>query len=178
MNEIIKMKYIKIFFIFIISLKLSISKILFSRVLKEEEKSNIITNHKIDDIDLKTEEDIIEQLKLVKIIDKGANDIIKDMKDKIDKLNEKYISLNNTVANLKLPFGDKAKVNNDSNNAYSLRPKLFLCLIIILGIAIYIIELKYEESQDENGQDGINIFNHNKNGTYRNQKSTKLYLSL
>ena len=114
----------------------------------------------------------------MKIIDKGANDIIKDMKDKIDKLNEKYISLNNTVANLKLPFGDKAKVNNDSNNAYSLRPKLFLCLIIILGIAIYIIELKYEESQDENGQDGINIFNHNKNGTYRNQNSTKLYLSL
>ena len=176
MNEKIKMKYIKIFFIFIISLKLSISKILFSRVLKEEEKSNIITNHKIDDIDLKTEEDIIEQLKLVKIIDKGANDIIKDMKDKIDKLNEQYKSLNNTVANLKIPFEDKSKVNN--NNVYSLRPKLFLCLIIILGIIIYIIESKYEESKEENGQDGINIFNHNKNGTYRNQKSTKLYLSL
>ena len=172
MNGKIKMKYIKIFFIFIISLKLSISKILFSRVLKEEEKQ------KTNEIDLDTEKDIIEQLKLVKIIDKGANDIIKDMKDKIDKLNEKYISLNNTVANLKLPFGDKAKVNNDSNNVYSLRPKLFLCLIIILGIAIYIIELKYEESQDENGQVGINIFNHNNNESYRNQNSTKLYLSL
>ena len=170
MNEKIKMKYIKIFFIFIISLKLSISKIIFSRVLKEEEKQ------KNNEIDLDTEKDLIEQLKLVQIIDKGANDIIKDMKDKIDKLNEQYKSLNNTVANLKIPFEDKAKVNN--NNVYSLRPKLFLCLIIILGIIIYIIESKYEESKEENGQDGINIFNHNKNGTYRNQKSTKLYLSL
>ena len=172
MNEKIKMKYIKIFFIFIISLKLSISKILFSRVLKEEEKQ------KTNEIDLDTEKDIIEQLKLVKIIDKGANDIIKDMKDKIDKLNEQYKSLNNTVAKLKIPFEDKEKVNNDSNIVYSLRPKLFLCLIILLGIVIYIIELKYEKSKEKNGQDGINIFNHNNNETYRNQNSTKLYLSL
>ena len=172
MNEKIKRKYIKIFFIFIISLKLSISKILFSRVLKEEEKQ------KTNEIDLDTEKDIIEQLKLVKIIDKGANDIIKDMKDKIDKLNEQYKSLNNTVAKLKIPFEDKESANNDGNIVYSLRPKLFLCLIIILGIVIYIIELKYEESKEKNGQDGINIFNYNNNETYRNQKSTKLYLSL
>ena len=172
MNEKIKMKYIKIFFIFIISLKLSISKIIFSRVLKEEEKQ------KNNEIDLDTEKDLIEQLKLVQIIDKGANDIIKDMKDKIDKLNEQYKSLNNTVAKLKVPFEDKVKVNNDTDNIYSLRPNLFLCLIIILGIVIYIIELKYEESKDENGQDGINIFNHNNNETYRNKNSTKLYLSL
>ena len=176
MYEKIKMKYIKIFFIFIISLKLSNSKLLFSRVLKEEE--NIITKKKIDDIDLNTEKDIIEQLKLVQIIDKGANDIIKDMKDKIDKLNEQYRSLNKTVANLKLPFEGKSKSNNDINSIYSIRPKLFLCLIIILGIVIYAIELKYEENKDENGQDGINIFNHSNNETYRNQNSTKLYLSL
>ena len=173
------MKYIKIFFIFIISLKISISKIIFSRVLKEEEKNKIIdTKQKNDEIDLNVEKDIIEQLKLVKIIDKGANDIIKDMKDKIDKLNEKIISLNNTLAKLKIPFEDKSKVNKDTNNVYSLRPKLFLCLIIILGVVIYILDKKYEENKDENGQDGINILNHNKNEAYRNQNSTKLYLSL
>ena len=100
------------------------------------------------------------------------------MKDKIDKLNEQYRSLNKTVANLKLPFEGKSKANNDINSIYSIRPKLFLCLIIILGIVIYAIELKYEENKDENGQDGINIFNHSNNETYRNQNSTKLYLSL
>ena len=171
MSEQIKMKYIKIFFIFIISLKLSISKKLFPRVLKEEEKSDIIQKNEKD---LNTEKDIIEQLKLVQIMDKGTNDILKDMKEKIQKLNEKYISLNYTLSNLKIPFEQKTKVNKDNtNNVYSVRPKLFLCLIIVLGIVIYIIELKYEETEDEDGQDVI--YN---NETYRNQNSTKLYLSL
>ena len=171
MNEKNTMKYIKILFIFIISLKLSFSKQLFSRILKEEEKSDIIQKNEKD---LNTEKDIIEQLKLVQIMDKGTNDILKDMKEKIQKLNEKYISLNYTVSNLKIPFEQKTKVNKDNtNNVYSVRPKLFLCLIIVLGIVIYIIELKYEETEDEDVQDGIN-----NNETYRNQNSTKLYLSL
>ncbi len=171
MNEKNTMKYIKILFIFIISLKLSFSKQLFSRILKEEEKSDIIQKNEKD---LNTEKDIIEQLKLVQIMDKGTNDILKDMKEKIQKLNEKYISLNYTLSNLKIPFEQKTKVNKDNtNNVYSVRPKLFLCLIIVLGIVIYIIELKYEETEDEDGQDVI--YN---NETYRNQNSTKLYLSL
>ena len=61
------------------------------------------------------------------------------MKDKIDKLNDQYKNLNFSVAKLKLSFEDKEKFNNDSNNIYSLRSKLFLCLIIILGFVIYII---------------------------------------
>ena len=100
------------------------------------------------------------------------------MKDKINKLNEQYIRLNNTVANLKFPFEDKAKVNKDTNNVYSLRPKLFFCLIIKLGFVIYIIELKYEENRDKNDQEGMNIFNHNNNKNYRHQNSIKLYLYL
>jgi len=100
------------------------------------------------------------------------------MKDKIDILNDQYKSLNFSVAKLKLPFEEKEKFNNESNNIYSLRSKLFLCLIIIFGIVIYIIELKYEESKGENGQDCINIFNHNNSENYRNQNITKLYLSL
>ena len=100
------------------------------------------------------------------------------MKDKFDKLNDQYKSLNFPVAKLKLPFKEKEKFNNDSNNIYSLRYKLFLCLIIIFGIVIYKIELKYEESKGESGQDDINIFNHNNSENYRNQNRTKLILSL
>ena len=129
---------------------------------KEEEKFDKIRHN------------IIQQIEAIKKIDKNNKDLISEMKNELKEINDKYTILNNTLNNIKAPFIKNLK---DKNN-YSLKTKLFICLIILLAIVVYIIELKYENNNNEGKQNSENISSFNNIKNHKNQNSTKLYLSL
>ena len=167
------MKLINIFLFLTFCFNLYISR-LFSKnqnlnIFLEEKEQKKNTNQ--NDIEnAKKEKEITNLIKKIKLIDKDTDDLVNDIKQKMNKINGQHKKLNNSFTNLK----NAIYINSNQN----LKPKIFLFLIIIMAMIIYIIELKYEKNKVKNHQN-INKVGMSYNfDTYNHQNGTKLYLSL
>ena len=146
---------IRIFIVLIIILIFSIDKINTKEVDNETKEKEKKLMDKIDEILKKNEE---------------LNLLIMKTNSSLNKINEKSEILNKALNNIKTIYKEENNQNNYIKNFVC-----FFCIVIILAISIYILELKYEK-QNNKSEKNIELNNNNIKG--KENEDTKLYFSI
>ena len=146
---------IRIFIVLIIILIFSIDKINTKEVDNETKEKEKKIMDKIDEILKKNEE---------------LNLLIMKTNSSLNKINEKSEILNKALNNIKTVYKEENNQNNYIKNFVC-----FFCIVIILAISIYILELKYEK-QNNKSEKNIELNNNNIKG--KENEDTKLYFSI
>ena len=146
---------IRIFIVLIIILIFSIDKINTKEVDNETKEKEKKIMDKIDEILKKNEE---------------LNLLIMKTNSSLNKINEKSEILNKALNNIKTIYKEENNQNNYIKNFVC-----FFCIVIILAISIYILELKYEK-QNNKSEKNIELNNNNIKG--KENEDTKLYFSI
>ena len=146
---------IRHFIVLIIILIFSIDKINTKEVDNETKEKEKKIMDKIDEILKKNEE---------------LNLLIMKTNSSLNKINEKSEILNKALNNIKTVYKEENNQNNYIKNFVC-----FFCIVIILAISIYILELKYEK-QNNKSEKNIELNNNNIKG--KENEDTKLYFSI
>ena len=146
---------IRIFIVLIIILIFSIDKINTKELDNETKEKEKKIMDKIGEILKKNEE---------------LNLLIMKTNSSLNKINEKSEILNKALNNIKTVYKEENNQNNYIKNFVC-----FFCIVIILAISIYILELKYEK-QNNKSEKNIELNNNNIKG--KENEDTKLYFSI
>ena len=177
------MKSFNLFNILLICFEIIFTKKIFLRELKENKENiniNININKNLKNLVEKEEEknesknkeeEIFNNLLLIQKIENEIDSSISEMKEKLNKINAQKINMDGNLKNM------KKIINKEEEVKKIYKVKLFIYFIVLLGMIIYIIELKYENNQIEKKQNRRTVGNYN-SSKINDRESTKLYMSL